>query len=84
MTNEDRKNWYIERKAQGICIWCGLPAVPGKTLCESCLKEARDRINKNRLPIPSKWPTGYCYICCEAAPGRKLCKKHEHYFDNTK
>ena len=27
---------YYNRKAKGLCVKCGDPAIPGKTICESC------------------------------------------------
>ena len=27
---------YYRRKAQGLCVKCGDPAISGKTICESC------------------------------------------------
>lgn len=27
---------YYNRKAKGLCVKCGDPAIPGKTICEAC------------------------------------------------
>lgn len=41
------KNWYENRKAQGICVSCGKnPAKENHTKCEGCL--AKDRKRKER------------------------------------
>lgn len=30
---------YYERKANGLCVKCGKPAVPGKVKCTECAKK---------------------------------------------
>lgn len=32
------KELYYERKANGLCVKCGKPAVPGKVKCAECAK----------------------------------------------
>ena len=34
--------YYELRKAQGICVSCGMKAVEGRTLCEECAKRKRE------------------------------------------
>lgn len=33
------KEVYYERKANGLCVRCGKPAVPGKVKCAECAKK---------------------------------------------
>ena len=70
---------YLENIASGICTYCyKRPAAPGKRLCQECSQRIADRRRTAKhIEAPSKWPTGWCYICGDQTdPGRKLCIKH--------
>lgn len=47
MTKEERNEycrvWRAKRKAAGICVQCGLPAVKGRARCSGCLEAERKR-----------------------------------------
>jgi hypothetical protein len=48
--DEWHKKCYYNRKEQGLCVWCGkVPALPGYTMCPSCLNYNAVRAKKNAL-----------------------------------
>lgn len=64
------------RQAAGLCRWCGVPVVPGHTLCPAHYakqneyrKNVRDRKVKNRVCVaggcPNPRPAGFkqCEEC---------------------
>ena len=73
---------YADRKAQGICVYCGRrPAKPGVITCIYC------QIKKNRLAAERRkrdglsrheWPDyGMCFICGNPVQeGYRLCEIH--------
>ena len=73
------------RRACGLCVWCGVPAEPGRPLCAAHLAaarlasrawarrnaEAQARVREDRRR------RGLCVRCGErAAPDRALCRRH--------
>ena len=57
MTKKER---YEARKAAGLCVWCGNPAVEGQTQCLEC-KQKRSKYAKDLL----EWrkSIGICTVC---------------------
>jgi len=51
---------YERRKASGLCVNCGKPAVNGKICCQACIQRSHEQNNRWRLDHPDygkKWRT---------------------------
>lgn len=59
------KETYLSRKENGLCVRCGRPAIPNKTLCESC---------KGNRPYYRRKAQGLCPRCgSKPLPGKVFC-----------
>lgn len=54
---------YWARKASGLCVTCGKPAVQGRVRCMECLlknrQDRQERMQKKRAEAPEKPPRTY-------------------------
>lgn len=79
--NIRHKKMYENRKAAGICVYCGKkPAVSGKVACAMCAKrDAKRHRERNRkagkLPRYMFGDGYHCVICGKNVSGGKLCDK---------
>lgn len=81
------EKWVSEKKAAGLCIWCGKnPAINGKNLCGVCnaRKNAKQRrkyreTHPNYITPDMRRSGNYCYRCgiplTEENRHNKLCLK---------
>lgn len=44
--NAVKRRRYAERKAQGLCIACAMPAVDGMIYCEACRQKKNERARR--------------------------------------
>lgn len=74
---QHKKALYERRKAAGLCVGCGKPALPGHVYCleHNCRNTLRGR--EIRAAKRREKPVGACYRCnTQAEPGYKLCAAH--------
>ena len=77
---------YWERRAKGLCGYCGArPAMPNRTYCEECtFKRKRYTItNADHLYAVQnerrrqRRANGLCVVCGAEAFGKRMCPAHE-------
>ena len=62
---------YAERRARGLCVQCGVEALPGKRRCSDCLVRAVGYQTARRKRRKAR---GLCIICGTLArPGKLMC-----------
>lgn len=64
-TKEWRKLYYTKRKADGICVWCGMMTDDGKSVCRWCLEKKRQKYLERK-------ENGIC-ICGRKTNGSARC-----------
>jgi len=66
-TEEQKRRWQankrrkqLERRAQGLCSWCGNKPVPGRRMCERCAEAGLGRwyISQERKGLWKGWKRG--------------------------
>lgn len=69
------------RRAAGLCVQCGKPAVEGKSRCKRCLeRDCRAQKERFRRRHPEvnlpRGDNGFCYLCNKkpALDGQTLCQ----------
>jgi hypothetical protein len=72
--NAEHNMSHAKRKAQGLCVRCQAPAVPGMTRCQACLDD-------NQAQRETRRAAGLCVQCGKnpAPPGERCqsCRDNE-------
>jgi hypothetical protein len=82
---KQKKTIYWERRAAGLCYYCGAPADGGLGSCQKCRDNRKGTPPRVLVRRKALAALGICISCgkAEAMPGRQKCGYCQEYHDEA-
>ena len=77
IVNARNREIRARRKAAGLCVDCGKPAIPGRTKCRQCAERAAKRCRRSYWQHRVGKSPEQCAWCDQPkVPGYQVCEEH--------